>query len=353
MIKSVFDLDNELQQMEEEELRSLLRELYLRTDMAMNGKHDEAHYMQFVERQHQLFSQLHLRDNVRELPDLQHAEEIHIAIGESPLGSIKVAMGEFPGREGRRFYSLNDYYAIGPLGDLTDARVMQRRHLWLLERLHISEHGSYLIQGLKQLNQIKSFLSAIREETRVILWYTNNGHERTGLLYALYLLRHRQNTIKLMDTTSLYQALFDTSEHQVLRLGELISEHLSMMWKHSMDAEPLSEEQRSLMEKEWLELSLQPGTLRIIQDDVVQSIPEDSLDEFILEQVKKLAEEHEAQQFINAARVVGEVLGNLPQAVGDSFIEYRLRQLVLQGKLDMEGNPRAMRFYRVRLATAL
>ncbi|KAA8784146.1 hypothetical protein EC604_09825 [Paenibacillus amylolyticus] len=31
-------------------------------------------------------------------------------------------------------------------------------------------------------------------------------------------------------------------------------------------------------------------------------------------------------------------------------MEYRVRQLVLQGKLDMEGSPRAMRFYRVRIS---
>ncbi|WP_342553341.1 DUF1835 domain-containing protein [Paenibacillus sp. FSL R7-0652] len=353
MIKSVFDFDNELHQMNEEELRSLLRELYLRTDMALHDKSGEAHYTQFAERQQQLFSRLHeerkLQKAGRPLPDLQHAQEIHIAIGESPLGSIKVALGKFPGRESRRFFSLNDYYGIGPLGDLTDACALQRRHLWLLERLHLTEHGSYLLQGLEQLRHLESFMSSIGEEIKVMIWYANNGHERTGLLYALHLLRHRQNPIKLIDTTALYSVLFEGSERHVLHLGELTSDQLSMMWEHRGNADPLSSEQRNLLEQEWLELAAQPGTLRMWKDDAVCSVPEDSLDEFIMEQVAKLTAERTTGEFINTARVVGEVLGSLPQAVGDSFIEYRVRQLILQGKLDMEGSPRAMRFYRVRM----
>ncbi|MGO4528947.1 DUF1835 domain-containing protein [Paenibacillus sp. 2TAF8] len=355
MIQNVFEFDNELHQMNEDELRSLLRELYLRTDMARSDKLKDTDNMPFAERQHQLFSRLHeerkRRHTERSMSDLQNAREIHIAIGESPLGSVKVAMGKFPDREHRHFFSLNDHYAVGPLGDLTDAAVLQRRHLWLAEKLYMTEHGHYVLQGLEQLQRIGPFIDSIAEGTQVIIWYANNGHERTGLLYALHLLRHRQSPIRLIDTTQLFQA-FDNaeSERDLVRLGELMPNQLSSMWENSMHDEPLSFEQRSLMEQEWLDLAAQPGTLRLMRDNVVHSVPEDSLDEFILEQVKKISAERKSGEFINAARIVGEVLGNLHQAVGDSFIEYRVRQLVLEGQLDMEGSPRAMRFYRVRLA---
>ncbi|MDM5280966.1 DUF3658 domain-containing protein [Paenibacillus silvae] len=353
MIRSVFDFDNELHQMNEEELRSLLRELYLRTDMAMSNKNEDAQINWFAEKQQQLFSRLsedrRLRERERPLPDLRHADELHIAIGEAPLGSIKVAMGNFPGRSGRCFFSLNDYYAMGPLGDLEDEIVLQRRHLWLLDRLYLTEHGSHLLQGLKQLKCLKPFMNSISNNTKVIIWYTNNGHERTGMLYALYLLIHCKSPITLMDTTVLYRAMFNASEQQVLPLGEMMTDQLSMMWEQGMVAKSLSFEQRSLMEQEWLELASQSGTLRLMKNDAVHSVPENSLDEFILQQVKRLAAERAVGEFINGARVVGEVMGNLTQAVGDSFIEYRVRQLVLLGKLDLEGSPRAMRFYRVRL----
>lgn len=356
MIQSVFDFDNELHQMNEDELRALLRELFLRTDMARSDKLKDTDNMSFAERQHQLFSRLHQERKLRQeglpWPDLQNIKEIHIAIGESPLGSVKVAMGKFPTREHRHFFSLNDHYAVGPLGDLTDAVVLQRRHLWLAEKLYLTEHGQYLLQGLEQLKRIELFINSIAEETRIIIWHANNAHERTGLLYALHLLRHRRRSpIQLIDTTKLFQTFDDAeSERDLFRLGELMPDQLASMWKNSMHAQPLSSEQRSVMEQEWLDLAAQPGTLRLMKDHVVHSVSEDSLDEFILEQVKKLSAERESGEFINAARIVGEVLGNLSQAVGDSFIEYRVRQLVLQGKLDVEGSPRAMRFYRVRIA---
>ncbi|MFE6074660.1 DUF1835 domain-containing protein [Paenibacillus sp. NPDC057886] len=355
MIDNVFDFDKELYLMNEDELRSLLRTLYLSADMAVSDPSAEEHSVHFATKIQSIFKRLDENRNREEAEQqalkVQKPREIHIAIGESPLGSIKVAMGKVPGRSERRFFSMNDYYAIGPLGDLTNKADLHRRHLWLLEKLYLSEHGSYAVQGMDELIRLNTMVSSIDEDTRITIWYANNAHEETGLLYAMYLLRNRLGPIYLIETSSLYQELFKPSEvqHDVLRTGEILSEKLLAMWQHCVNAEPLSLEERRHMEQEWVNLAIQPGLLRLMKDGEIQSVPEDAIDEYIMQKAREVTLTRQPGEFIKAARVIGEVLGHLEQAVGDAFIDYRVRQLILQGRLEMEGKPHAMRLYSVRL----
>jgi len=355
MIDNVFDFDRELYRMDEDELRSLLRTLYLSADMAVSNQSAEEHSVHFATKIYSIFNTLdenRNRENAEKQALMaQKPREIHIAIGESPLGSIKVAMGKVPGRSERRFFSMNDYYAIGPLGDLTNKADLHRRHLWLLEKFYWNEHGRYAVQGMDELIQLNNMLSSIDEDTRITIWYANNAHERTGLLYAMHLLRKRLGPIYLIETSALYQELFNPSEVQydVLRTGEIFSEKLLAMWQHCVNAEPLSLEKRKHMEQEWVNLAVQPGLLRLMKDGEIQSVPEDAIDEYIMQKARELTLTRQPGEFIKSARVVGEVLGHLEQAVGDAFIEYRVRQLIIQGQLEMEGKPHAMRLYSVRL----
>ncbi|SEK44390.1 DUF1835 domain-containing protein [Paenibacillus sp. OK003] len=355
MIDNVFDFEKELHLMNEDELRSLLRMLYLIAEREVSVQSAEEHSVHFATKIQSIFNTLDENRN-REKAEKQALKaqiprEIHIAIGESPLGSIKVAMGKVPGRWERRFFSMNDYYAIGPLGDLTNKADLHRRHLWLFEKLYLSEHGSYAVQGMDELLQVNSMLSSIDEDTRITIWYANNAHERTGLLYAMHLLRNRLGSIFLIETSALYQELFNNSEvqHDVLRTGEIFSEKLLAMWQHCVNADPLSVEERKHMEQQWVDLAAQPGLLRLMKNGEIQSVPEDAIDEYIMQKAREVTLTRQPGEFIKSARLVGEVLGHLEQAVGDAFIEYRIRQLIIQGRLEMEGKPHAMRFYSIRL----
>lgn len=52
---------------------------------------------------------------------------------------------------------------------------------------------------------------------------------------------------------------------------------------------------------------------------------------------------------MKSARLIGEIIGHLNQKISDEFFEYRLIQLVLNGVFEIEGVPKAMRFYSVKL----
>lgn len=89
--------------------------------------------------------------------------------------------------------------------------------------------------------------------------------------------------------------------------------------------------------------------LRIWQDHKIMNVPETFYDEYIIQTVKKSHSERKNNDFIKSARIIGEVIGHLDQYVGDGFIEYRVRRLIVDGIFDMEGVPRAMRYYSIKM----
>lgn len=352
----LFAFSRHLNRINENELRSLLRLLYMKSELVVKRQAEQGELMDFAGSMQSLFKDMgepmdFSQLEQQELGDVDKPREVHITIGDSPLGSLKVAMTNLTGREGRRFLSMSDDYAFGPLGELTTKVDLQRRHLWLMERMSLSDRVEYAEHGSDSLCELNDKIRSIDEQTRITIWYANNANERTGLLYAMHLLRNRQGPIHVIETSGLYQKLFNRQdiEYDVLRTGEITPEKLLAMWHVCSEQGPLSLEERRQLEQEWLELSAKPGLLRLMKDGEIQSLPEDAIDEYIMQKAREHTLIRQPGEFIKSARIVGEVLGHLEQAVGDAFIEYRVRQLIIQGRLEMEGNPHAMRFYSVRL----
>ncbi|RPK04696.1 hypothetical protein FH5_01934 [Priestia endophytica] len=52
---------------------------------------------------------------------------------------------------------------------------------------------------------------------------------------------------------------------------------------------------------------------------------------------------------MKSVRLVGEGVGHLQQYAEDAFFEYRVRQLIMNGVFEIQGVPKDMRFYSVKL----
>lgn len=357
MIEDIFGFSRMLNRMNEHELRTLLRVLYMKSELVVKRQEKQSEKMDFAGTMQSLFRDLDIPLDLGQLEqqalgEVDKPNEIHITFGESPLSSLKMGMSTLPDQEKRYFFSMDDNYAVGPLGDLTRRVDLQRRHLWLSERLCLNDRQAYALHELDSLSELNTRLQSIDDRTSIIIWYANNAHENTGLLYAMHLLRSSESPIYLIETSGLYQQLFNRPDIQydVLHTGEILPEKLLAMWHVCSEQEPLSKGERRQLEQDWLELSVQPGLLRMMENGVIRSLTEDALDEYIMQKVRELTPNWEPGKYIRAARIVGEVIGTSSQHISDAFVEYRIRQLVLQGQLEMDGKPLAMRYYSIRLA---
>lgn len=288
----------------------------------------------------------HLVEN-RQNPFSNNEKEItdvHIVFGESTKGALKNALEEL-NRKNERVIRLNHMFSIGPISGLDKEVGLERRLEWLFYRVHMEDEEvfNYVQDNLQDIEEIRN----IPDNVRVTIWYGNNAHEQVGLRFVLFLLNVRAGAIRTINVYEVWGKLFNRSGNYPLHTAEISPKQLGILLNQASD-ETISKEELRRWKKEWLKISNQNTNLRIWNKEIC-SKSEDYFDNMIINSLKKLHEESGKVNYIKAARLIGEILGHLPQVVGDDYIEYRIVHLVLEKVLDIKGIPRGMRYYEVKL----
>ncbi|GGG12692.1 DUF3658 domain-containing protein [Paenibacillus aceti] len=144
--------------------------------------------------------------------------------------------------------------------------------------------------------------------------------------------------------------------------GEIPTEKLRELIIHPEEKAQLSTDDIQRLQQEWQSLtepkpkpepeseSAQIGTLRIWQDNSIVEVPANYYDQYLLDTLDRLRPPASAgnAEFLKSARLIGEVIGYCDQYIGDSYFEYRLRELIYSGILEIQGIPAGMRFFSVR-----
>lgn len=185
----------------------------------------------------------------------------------------------------------------------------------------------------------------------IVIWAGENAHEQTGLRFVLYLLKEKINDIVIINTNEAYKTHFERPEIDFTprNMGELSSEQLKQIYENKKNGHTLTQTERKAFEQQWEQLCEDKEVLRIWESNKIISVPETFYDEYIINTVKKFHKKKKSIEFIKSARIIGEVIGHLNQYVGDQFIEYRVRRLIVDGIFDMEGVPKAMRYYSIKI----
>lgn len=95
---------------------------------------------------------------------------------------------------------------------------------------------------------------------------------------------------------------------------------LEELRQSELQAKALTVEERRRLGSEWDQLTENQGFLRIYQDGRIHHVDECFFDEMLINA--------SIGQFRNAAHIVGQVLGESPHLIGDTFLNYRLRELI-------------------------
>ncbi|TKI95705.1 hypothetical protein FC699_12645, partial [Bacillus wiedmannii] len=157
-------------------------------------------------------------------------------------------------------------------------------------------------------------------------------------------LKDKKN-IRVMNTSEASKEILK-QEYDIRGTGELAPESLALIQKSFVELPYISVEKRMKFEHEWDSLSKSTKFLRVWTDNEVHSVQEDYFDQFIIECAKSVGAD---QEFLKAPRVIGEALGLVNQLVGDTFLEYRLKELIKLEVFEFEGSLDEMRFYSVKL----
>lgn len=269
------------------------------------------------------------------------SQPVHIITSESTAGSLRVAI-----HGPKNVIGFPDAFSIGPLWKLDEKTGQDARKEWLFANINSGEAADdYANKFRDALLQIDD----TPQDVPIYLWFGDNAEEQTGLRFYLYLLRENKNEIFLLNTTQLYKKYFADDGSASFHTGLLDAKILKQFFEEEKDIKALTEEQRIDYLEQWNVLSETTDVLRIWKDGRIASAPEDHYDALILETVEKLQKEQRDNDYVLAAKVVGDIVAGVNEYIVYFFLEYRLRQLVDKGALEIKGITKSMRDYRVKL----
>ncbi len=328
----------------EDEVKSHLFHILLHINMVEESKIPEDEFTANLKKIYKDF--LHYKSLQTTEKDYTAA---HIVFGDSPAGSLKRVLKDMELQDSEGVIHFSDLFSIGPLWRLSDETGLNQRAEWLRNHINYDEDDMERYQDAFTNTILK--IRSIHSNIPIMIWAGDNSHEQTALRFVLYLLREKANNIFIIKTTASYKQLFNMpdAEYYPLHTGEIIPEKLILIYEENKMTHPLSREEREKLEDEWEVISAKQHVLRIWENEEIHNVDEGYYDDYIIDITRRLHNEQKGTGFIKSARVIGEVLGHLNQYIGDLYIEYRVRHLIMNGIFDIQGIPKAMRFYSVKL----
>ncbi|SES12980.1 DUF1835 domain-containing protein [Psychrobacillus sp. OK032] len=330
----IHKIKKNVEQLSEREAKSLLLQHFLRVQMLEETSYPEEQFLKDMKKEyHDL---LQSASNSKQT----NYNTIHIVFGDSAAGSLKIAL---PRDE--KVIRFSDLFSIGPVNQLHNEEGLKQRKKWLFLHINMDEQRTfnYIEEFQKTVEDIKNIPTNIP----IYIWTANNAHEQTAARFILHILKEKKNDIRLINISTAFQKLWPNIIP--VHTGELAAEKLKIIYETYKNEQPLTKQLRNMLADEWEKLDETTEVLRIWEDDQIKCVSESHFDAFIIEKARYLHKELGTNDFMKSARLIGEVLGHSDQYVGDVFFEYRVRQLILEGIFEIEGVPKAMRFYSVKL----
>lgn len=293
-----------------------------------------------------------LRQNLHNQEQVQHPQTVHILFGDSQGGSLKAAFRNTLYMKTEEIIVLPDILSVGPIESLHTKEGINHRFQWFKDnyRVDLNDLEEMKQRMVKAIEKIK----AIPPYQQVYIWTGENAAEQVGLRFVLYLMQNKVNevvelnTFKAFHEIHIYPALKEEDELYPRTSGELRPEELLLFYEH-IELRPLNDAKRQALSEEGKNIILIESHLRTWDHGQTWMVNHDRDDELIIECANKLQLEQGVQDYIQASRLIGEVMGHMKQCTRDQWIEYRLRELISKGIFDYQGDLSAMRLYEVKL----
>ncbi|HDR6313125.1 TPA: DUF1835 domain-containing protein [Bacillus cereus] len=328
-------IKNVVEDMYEDEAKHLLQSILIQL-YVLEENYSEDTIKNLMDIPKQLTSNTSYKRNVKE------CSHVHIAFDDSTAGCLKYMLGQEERLE-EMVVAFSEFFSIGPINKLHMNKGQLARQKWLVNNLTAYDNyfgEEYLPRFLETMEE----LHTIPIETPITIWKANNAHEHVGLCFVMAQLKDKKN-IRVINTSEASKEILK-QEYDIRGTGELSPDSLALVQKSFAEFPYVTEEKRMYLVYEWDRVSKSTEFLRVWKENEVRSVQEDYFDQFIIECAKSLGAD---QEFLKAPRVIGEALGLVEQLVGDTFLEYRLKQLIKQEVFELEGSLDEMRFYSVKL----
>jgi len=253
---------------------------------------------------------------------------IHIVFESSNVQSLEKAFELDESLKGN-IVEIKDDFAVGPVIDIYDAYGYQQRRDWWKEVLEYSPYAEELniVDDKLTVHQLLQTLDGIESE-EVWIWMGQNAHDVCGYYWLMSQLKHYQGKIQVLYLNNLPfinekglifypQHLFEIQPKEFLKAKKLARQITLSEFEVDPD--------------EWKKICNENAIVRILEGGKkIVSKEERFYDKELLSVL--------TGEFQKLNKIVHQILSKIKIQTGDTFLVWRMRKLIEEGKLEMQGD---------------
>ncbi len=237
---------------------------------------------------------------------------------------------------------IKDDYAVGPLQNIFNAEGIENRLQWwkgILKDGHydgIADDGH--VDDNKEVTDLKTRLKADDKEV-IWIWAAQNKHDVCGYYWLVSQLKDILGRVFILYLNNLP---FINEKGSIFYPTSLFQIQPKEFVKAKKLARPITVSEFEVDADEWTKLCnedkgvrLLEGGKKLIQKDY------NYYDNDLLKFVGK--------DWLKVNKLFHQYYGKVKETTGDAFLIWRLKQLIKEGKVEMQGDIKSMKEYEVRL----
>ncbi|WP_102400707.1 DUF1835 domain-containing protein [Haloimpatiens massiliensis] len=259
---------------------------------------------------------------------------IHVCFSESTRASLKYALSTKI-IQGNKVIGFFDDLSSGPI--YGEVKLGYRINWW---KKIIKEHDIDYIEYLKgNYYEFNKNISKMTSTDTIYFWIGNNALDLLSLMFTLEKINITLDNMYIVNVSEITFNKGLVNEFTPRCPGEIdpkrFSDFLSI--KRKMENKPYK-----FILNNWNRIKEEEGNLRVYQDGEIVTVDEDYFDALILK--------YTSNEFTKSARVVGSTLGFSKDFISDSYIFWRIQELIKKGTIEYRGNFNIMREMEVRIS---
>jgi hypothetical protein len=253
------------------------------------------------------------------------AKTVHLTIAGSAAGNVREVI---KGRDLHQLIAVEEWFSVGPLLDISEPGGLEARKAYLRNIFEKIQESS-MFQEIESHVGICDIQRIPPDTNEIVVWCGANSDEQV-LLRACSIWSDKP--IRVVDVRNLNPDYEKRSAIGGCTIDELRLAEANGAFLSPAAVKRLAEEWRNLIKGKDL--------LHIFVDGELTAVSETYFDPMLIDLCPR--------DFGSAARLVGTVMGHSPVLVGDTFLNYRLRELIAKGIFEAVDADKHLQLMQVR-----
>ncbi len=253
---------------------------------------------------------------------------IHIVFQQADIDTLQKAIELDKLLQGQIF-NIKDDFAVGPVKGIYETESYQSRRDWWKELLQHSPYIDQLdvVDDKLTAHQLKESLDADFSE-QVWIWVAPNQHDVCGYYWLISQLKEYEGRVYILSLNNLP---FINEKGNIFYPVDLHEIPAKEFIKAKKLARPVTLSEFELDGDEWKKLCTENGIVRILEGGKkITSKDASYYDNDILKAV--------SQELQKLQKIFSTLFGKMKLHTGDVFLVWRMRELISEGKLEMQGD---------------